>query len=104
RLGRYFFGFGQFPISARTLRLHDCGFWAVVVGALAFGVPRLVRARSWDRLALVVGLLAAVVSFHLIGGREALRGFISWYAFLRYGLFLVVPTAMALACLLRTLL
>ena len=40
-------------------RLDDWLFWTVVLAALAFGGWRLVRARRWDRLALVGGAIRA---------------------------------------------
>ncbi len=66
--------------------------------ALVLGTVRLIRRRQWGRLALVGGLLSGVAAFRLTSGPGIIAPTSA-----RYGLFLVVPTILALSCLLRSL-
>lgn len=74
-------------------------FRGVVGPVFLLGAWRLAEERRWDRLVLVGGLGATVTAFHEAVGANALRPELA-----RYGLFMVVPTAFAFACLLRSLL
>jgi len=89
---------GYYPSPFPSVDLSARIFWGVVVGALVLGSALLIRRRQWDRLALVGGVIAGVAAFRL-----ATRPGIIDNASARYGLFLVVPTILALSCLLRSL-
>jgi hypothetical protein len=86
------------PVAAWRARLHDRIFWCVALPALAFGLRPLARARHWERIALALGLVAGLLSFYVVAGPDAMRPHYE-----RYGMFLVVPTVFAIACLLREL-
>ena len=88
--------------SDRAMGIHDAAFWGIALGLLAFGSCRLAERRQWDRLALVGGLIVSAVGFHLVAGKKAF--YFTESAGLRYGIFLVVPSCLALACLARSLL
>jgi 4-amino-4-deoxy-L-arabinose transferase-like glycosyltransferase len=80
-------------------RLDDWSFWSVFLAVLALGVVQLVRQRRWDRLALVVGAFLSALSIFVVGGSDILQPHMT-----RWGLFLLVPTVLAFACLVRSLL
>ncbi len=70
-----------------------------LVGLLAcLGVRRLVRRRQWERLALLVGWAAGLAAFDIQAGAEVLM------QLSRYGIVLLVPTALAASVLIRALL
>lgn len=80
-------------------RWQEWLFWGVFLALTALGTPRLVRSRQWDRVALVPGLALSALGLFVVGGSEAIRPGAP-----RYGMFLVVPTALMLACQARSLL
>jgi hypothetical protein len=92
--GRLFLGVGHEPRLAR-----DWCFWMAVLVALAFGLRPLIRNRQWDRVALLLGLLLSLGALLLVGGSAILEPDGT-----RYGLFLVVPSVLAFACLVNGLL
>lgn len=89
--GRLFLVIGRVPRPA-----WDRAFWAIVLPVLALGSWRLVLQRRWDRLALVLGVIASAAGMALVGGTTILQPGMT-----RYGLALVAPSAVAFACLLR---
>ena len=88
------------PISGTTLSLHRWIFRSVSVALLVLGTGRMVCERRWERLALIAGLFASLVVFHLVAGPRMLRVYDTY----RYGVVFLLPTALAFACLLRGLL
>lgn len=86
-------------VPTETSRWHDLAFWGIVATVVSLGSWRLAKGRCWDRLVLVGSVVATVVGFHLVLGPDGLHPALS-----RYGLFLVVPTVWAFACLLRAIL
>jgi 4-amino-4-deoxy-L-arabinose transferase-like glycosyltransferase len=74
--------------------LHDRGFWLVVLTTLPVGLARLVRARCWERLALVLGLLVSIFGLYAVGGAGVIAPSVE-----RYGMCLVVPAALVFASL-----
>lgn len=100
RLGRLFFALGQFPTGDSTLALHDWAFRLTLLVSLAIGLRGVWKSRQYDVLAMLGGLVAGLVAFHIVAGRDAIR--LEWVSYLRYGLFAVIPAVIALACLLRT--
>jgi hypothetical protein len=97
-LKKHHLGFCQWA-PTETSRLHDWIFWCPVVTVLLLGTWELVKQRKWDRLALVLGLIASASGYHLVVGPDGLHPLMP-----RYGLFLVVPSALAFACLTEILL
>jgi hypothetical protein len=86
------------PESTPILGRFDRIFWAAIATALVIGVPRLARAGRWDRLALIVGVIGSVAALHVAGGAEILGA-----RTYRYAACLIVPTAIAFACLVERL-
>lgn len=86
------------PVSPALARVHDWVFWGTFLVLLDFGLRRLVRQGEWERVALVVGLGASVVGLYVVGGPDVIQPHSE-----RYGMFLVVPTVLSLACLARSL-
>ena len=84
---------GAFPQA-----FHDALFGAALVGLIVFGTPRLIRAREWDRVALVGGLLISVLGLFVVGGSSILNPPMG-----RYAWFMVVPTALVVGCTARSL-
>jgi hypothetical protein len=82
-----------------TSWLHPWLFWPPVAALLLLGSWALIRRRCWERLAIVVGWLAALVGYHLVVGPG---GF--YYNLDRYGFFLTVPLALSFAVLAEGLL
>ncbi|HEV3120888.1 MAG TPA: glycosyltransferase family 39 protein, partial [Isosphaeraceae bacterium] len=74
-------------------------FWGVVASVLVAGTWRLVRCKQWARLALVGSVVASALGLHLVEGPEILSP-----ELVRYGIFLLVPSALAFACLVQSLL
>jgi 4-amino-4-deoxy-L-arabinose transferase-like glycosyltransferase len=74
-------------------------FWALVGSVVGLGSWRLARGRRWDRLALVVGVVATTAGLNVVFGPDLLQP-----GLVRYALFLVIPTTLAFACLLDGLL
>jgi hypothetical protein len=64
----------------------------------AIGLPRLVRHRRWDQVALVAGFLGTLLIFHAVAGSSKLSG----EGTSRYGVLLIAPGVLAFACLLRS--
>jgi 4-amino-4-deoxy-L-arabinose transferase-like glycosyltransferase len=88
--------------SSAASRLNDGLFWVPLLGLFALGMRRLVLDRRWDRVALVAGTFASAGGFFVVAGSDAIPPL--WAAFLRYGLFLVIPAVLATACVARSLL
>jgi hypothetical protein len=86
-------GFCQFGLR-ETSTLHDWLFWTPFAALLALGSWRLIRRRRWERLAPVVGWLAALAGYHLVVGPGGFH-----YLLPRYGLFLTVPTVVSVSLL-----
>jgi hypothetical protein len=86
-------------VSRSVLHLHRWVFRSLLGVLLIFGTTRLVRERRWDRVALILGLMASLAGFHLVAGSSMLTTFATH----RYGVVFVVPTIVAIACLIRTL-
>jgi hypothetical protein len=86
-------------VSRSALHLHRWIFRSLLAVLLIFGTVGLVRERRWDRIALILGLLASLVGFHLVAGSTILTTFATH----RYGVVFVVPTVLAFACLIRAL-
>lgn len=78
---------------------YDRTFWLGFGSILAFGSWCLWRQRRWDRLALIGGLALSLCGMHLVTGPDILRPY-----FVRYGLYLVAPSVLAVACCLRAML
>jgi hypothetical protein len=83
-------------------RRYDLLFWGPCAVVVALGLARLVRARQWERVAVIGGTLASVVGFYVVCGAKA---FPTRQVYdLRYGLFMLVPVVLTLACAGRALL
>ena len=93
-LGRFFLSIGN-----RTMPAREALFWVVATTVGAFGLWSLIRAKRWERVALVVGTLASAVALFVIGGSEILQP-----GMVRYGNALMTPAVLAFACLLRAVL
>ncbi|HWE35116.1 MAG TPA: hypothetical protein VG406_00980 [Isosphaeraceae bacterium] len=91
-------GFCQYGLRESST-LHDWLFWTPCALVLALGSWQLVRRRRWERLAVVVGWLAALAGYHLVVGPGGFH-----YLLPRYGLFLTVPTVISVAILAESLL
>jgi hypothetical protein len=89
--GRLFLVVGRYPKP-----VHDRIFWLVLIPLLMVGSIRLAVHRQWDRLALVVGVFLSALGLFLVGGSRILQPGMT-----RYGVFLVAPMALAVACLVR---
>lgn len=76
----------------------DALFWSIFTIVLVLGTVRLIRGRQWDRLALVGGTLAGMAALFLMGSSNIIQPGMA-----RYGYFLIVPTVLGFACLLRSL-
>jgi hypothetical protein len=74
-------------------------FWGFIAVTGILGLDRLVRRGRWDRAALVASLVLTMWAFHEKMGAEVIQP-----GLVRYGLFLVVPSAWAMACLIDSLL
>ena len=92
-----FFLYG--PPSTRTLRLHRWIFRAVLFGLLMLGTGRLVRHAGGKRPVLIAGLGASLAVFHFVAGPGMLRV----QGTHRYGVVFLLPTSLAFACLLQSL-
>ena len=86
------------PVSPPLARCHDWAFWILLLILLDVGLRRLAWQGQWERVALVVGLGASALGLYVIAGPEVIRPHIE-----RYGMFLVTPTVLVLACLVRSL-
>jgi 4-amino-4-deoxy-L-arabinose transferase-like glycosyltransferase len=87
------------PLSPRTRDLYDAAFWGLFVTFLLFGGRSLIRDRRWDRLALVAGLILGALGLYLVRGPDVIRP-----GYERYGMFLIVPTTLVIACLVASVL
>jgi hypothetical protein len=94
-LARFFLWDYSTP-AARVVH-HRNLFWAVVAVVTVLGLPRLIRHRRWDELALFAGLVGTLVIFHVLAGSAKLSG----EGTSRYGVILIAPAVLAFACLLR---
>lgn len=102
--GRFLIGFERMLLgyceSGRwdTSRGLDLAFWVVVVGSSIAGTVGLLRARSWDRLGLLAGLLISMTALHALTGPEIMQPGLT-----RYALFLVPPTLIGAAFLIEAI-
>jgi 4-amino-4-deoxy-L-arabinose transferase-like glycosyltransferase len=85
--------------SPAAIRLHRWLFWSATLLFLGVATARLARERGWERLALLVGLIVSLTSFHVVAGPMLF----STFATERYGVVFLVPTVLAFACLVRSL-
>ena len=92
---RHHLGFCQGSPS-ETGPMLAWGFYGFLGTLFLVGGWRLIANRAWDRLAIVLGTMASAAGFHMVVGPD---GFQPGMA--RYGLFLVVPDVIAVACLVR---
>lgn len=74
-------------------------FWVALIVLIDFGLRRLARDRRWDRVAFVAGPILCAVALFVMGGSNVIQPSMT-----RYGLFLVTPTVLGVACLLRAIL
>ncbi len=81
-----------------TSRQFDLLFWTVVLSVLAVGLVRLSYQRRWDCLAFLLGLSVTITGMHLVTGPDILRPYL-----VRYGHYLIAPSVIAFAMLLRSL-
>lgn len=104
--GRFYEGYERLlflryvPGAKTTFRLPGAFSRALFLALLAIGTVRLVRERRWERLALIAGLASSLSIFHLVAGPRMLRV----YDTHRYGIVFLLPTVLAVACLLGDLL
>lgn len=77
---------------ALVVRLHGLVFWALVPPVLAGGGVILAAKRDWFRLALILGPLTSALILFALSGPDVIQPGTD-----RYGAFLLVPTAVALA-------
>ena len=98
-LARFLKYFGRHLLAGdlNTGRAQDVAFWGIALALLVPGTLRLARGRRWDRLALLAGLIASAGGYFVVVGAGGLHPEGS-----RYGLFLVVPAVLAVACLARS--
>ena len=85
-------------VPTETSGVHDLAFWGILAPVVIFGSWQLWRARQWDRLALVASVVATLAGLYRLG---------PWMLHpevVRYGVFLVAPSVVAFACLVRGLL
>ncbi len=87
------------PLSLQADARSDGIFWSLFLALLVLGIPRLVQRRQWDRIALIVGLVLGAMALYLAAGPEILRPHRE-----RYGMYLVIPTVLAIASLISSLL
>jgi hypothetical protein len=73
-------------------------FWGVVGSLLVAGTWTLARQGRWERLALVGSVVLSAAGLHMLEGPEILLPGLA-----RYGIFLLVPFVLALACLASSL-
>lgn len=86
-------------VPTATGRSFDLAFWGFVAAVLVLGSWRLAVERRWDRLALVGSLILSIIGLNRLEGPDVLQP-----GLVRYGIFLVVPSVLAFACLARSLL
>jgi hypothetical protein len=89
----------QVPLSKGTIHIYRWGFRGVMAVLLILGTARLAWQRRWERLALVAGLAASLVTFHFVAGPRMLRDVTP-----RYGVVFMLPMVLAVACLLEGML
>jgi 4-amino-4-deoxy-L-arabinose transferase-like glycosyltransferase len=82
------------PVPEAAARRQDALLWLALGGTLVFGTRRLLRARRWDRLALVLGAALSLAAFHAMAGSRVFAA-----GTYRYAVVLILPTALAVACL-----
>ncbi len=96
RFSRFFFWSTLYQDDEHVGRIAYGLFWGMVVFALAFGLPRLIRARRWDQLTMVVSLMATLAGFVAMAGSDVFDRH-EW----RYAVVFLVPVVLSFACLLR---
>jgi hypothetical protein len=87
---------GQMPTE--SILLERIVFWGLALGLLAAGLPRLLRRRDYVVLGLLGGLAVSLAGMFLIVGIVPLTP-----GFERYGMYLVTPSCLVFALLLRDL-
>jgi hypothetical protein len=100
RLGRMISGVSTYrhiagEMTARSVWVHDAGFWGLLALLLIIGLRRLVRSRRWENIALISGIVLGSITLYAVGGISALSP-----GFERYGTFLIVPAAFSASILL----
>ena len=95
---RYLKYFGRLFLAGRlgTARSQDVLFWGIALAVLVPGAWRLARDRCWTQLALLAGLGASLACNFAVVGSFGFHPEAN-----RYGLFIVVPAVVAVACLAR---
>lgn len=73
-------------------------FWGILIALLIVGVPRLIRQRDARGLGLIISLCVCVAGFYLAVSTGPARP-----AYTRYFVWLVTPSCLVLAVLLRSL-
>ena len=87
---------GSLPETASVL--HQLGGLVIIGGVIGLGVRRLWATRSWQDLAVVIGLALSLLAAYLAGGSMIVD-----VATSRYGMFLTVPSCYVLAVTLEAL-
>jgi hypothetical protein len=101
--GRFFFC--QWPRDPEGmswvagLKLFDRLYFGAALALLALGTCRIAKQGQWDRLALIAGLAASLAGLHIVAGSLVLTE-----PTYRYGSYLIVPSMLAVACLIQSLL
>ena len=95
---RLLMGFCEVGPTETTITF-DRTFWIAFLAILGFGSWCLWKQGRWDRLALIGGLMISLCGMHVVTGPDILRPY-----FVRYGLYLVAPSVLAIACCLRAML
>jgi hypothetical protein len=100
RLGRMLSGVSTYryiagDMTPHDIYVHDVGFWGLVALSLFLGLPKLVRSRYREYIALILGIFLGSIAFYAVGGLSALRP-----GYERYGTFLLVPSIFAVSVLL----
>ena len=87
------------PIPATALAVQHWSFLGFCLVALTFGGVGLVRARQWERLAILLGLFASLAAFHIVGGPKRLID----PGTHRYGVVFIAPIVLGFASLIRAM-
>jgi hypothetical protein len=86
------------PVGDRVTLIYDVLTWGLGVSLTVFGTYRMIRRGQWDRLAIGAGVLLGAGAICTIGGPDSIRP-----QHERYGMFLIVPSMVYMACCLQTL-
>jgi 4-amino-4-deoxy-L-arabinose transferase-like glycosyltransferase len=90
-----FFLFSYLAPAGSPLEWVRWLFRGTLALVLGIGLPRLLRERQWDRVALLAGLAASVSAFHILCGPDKLSG----HGTSRYGVVFIAPSVFAFGCL-----